>query len=578
MLDNYKGRVLVVFLLKTLLSNKAVFYNPKKRPPKLQMKVLELVAVDGKVSVSIADSILIKERHHHPEVWRAFRILEMSRLIKKWVDRNPGKGKPMGKGRQKIYYKITESGLALLITDYDKILKKVIDPQKFWRMMMTFCVCSTKQTTLGTVEGFYQLFLRKYLKYSSGHGYSFQLDQFNQMCNNWIQHTILASNEFTSDQRALEILAIHPRITLEELVSKIGKATTEEIEKILSDYASMPHKTAAVDVNGNLDGIDSNTTDWHSQLHKIVVVEPNANGNDLYELSLFGVLLVQTLVRYHEMDRLKHGLHYNDISFEDYYDKISSNYQNKLPLVFGKWNLLKKILKTISAHNFGIILDRQTRSNAMAKSFLDGGNKEFYDSLIGVALHSRNRLSEFYAKGLMEFSNYVTGAISQFPDKNTMEARSYLYQKTGAVYQMLLKVNILIDPSTYDPVSFQEMVKNEAPSDIINPQQAERVSCYYGIDIIEKAFAEEITFLYFLNLHNNYRFQVMLPKNYYDFQESKIRELNDVEPSLLPMQCLLTILKHDGQIREWFLAWVEDLVRYQQEILGTMDDFYNEII
>lgn len=152
-------------------------------------------------------------------------------------------------------------------------------------------------------------------------------------------------------------------------------------------------------------------------------------------------------------------------------------------------------IKTISAHNFDIILDRQARSNAMSKSFLDGGNKEFYDSVVAVALHSRKRLSEFYAKGLMEFSNYVTSVISQFPDKNTMEARASLYQKTGAVYQMLLKVNIFIDPSTYDPVSFQEMVKNEAPADIINPQQAERVSRFYGTDIIEKAFAEEITFL-----------------------------------------------------------------------------------
>jgi hypothetical protein len=65
---------------------------------------------------------------------------------------------------------------------------------------------------------------------------------------------------------------------------------------------------------------------------------------------------------------------------------------------------------------------------------------------------------------------------------------------------------------------------------------------------------------------------------YYDFQVSKIRKPKDMEPSLLPMQCLLAILKHDRQIREWFLAWVEDLVKYQQEILGTMDDFYNEII
>ena len=69
------------------------------------MKILELVAIDGKMSVSKAESSL-KGKHHHPEVWYAFENLERNGFIEKWADRNPGKGKTMGKGRQKTYYKI----------------------------------------------------------------------------------------------------------------------------------------------------------------------------------------------------------------------------------------------------------------------------------------------------------------------------------------------------------------------------------------------------------------------------------------------------------------------------------------
>jgi len=547
-------------------------FNPNKRRPKLRMEILELIAIDGKMSVIKAESSL-KEKHYHPDVWHAFEDLKINGFIEKRVARNPGKGKLMSKGRQQIYYKITERGVVVLITDYDKVMNKVIDSQTFWKVMMTF---SNKKISLDIVEKFYKLFLSKYLKYSSGHGYSFQLDQFNQMCDNWIQHTILPSTGLTLDQIILEVLAIHPGITLAELVKRVAQAgiMTEQVEKTLSYYTPIPHKPAWIDANGNLDSIEYNKTDWHFQLHKIIVIRTTTtDGNDLYELSLFGILLVQSLVHNREIGKLKHGLYYNNISFENYHDKIASNYQSKLPMVFGKWNLLKRILNIMSAHNFGIILDRQTRSDIMARSSLEGGNKEFYDSVLGVALHSQKQLSELYRKGMMEWSNYIRSAISEHPDKNATEASSFLYRETSAVFLMLLKIKILLDPSAYDPVSFQDLVKKQAIANIINSQQAEQLSRLFKIDIIEKAFAEEITFLYFLNLHNNYRFQVVLPIKPYNQVKPK-----DMEPSFSPIQCLLAILRHDKQIRERFSAWIQDLGRYQEEILRTIYDFQKMII
>ncbi|MGC2572684.1 MAG: hypothetical protein WA364_14325, partial [Candidatus Nitrosopolaris sp.] len=224
--------------MKTILPE--TMFNPNKRRPKLRMEILELIAIDGKMSVSKAESSFY-EKHHHPDVWHAFKNLERKEFIEKRVDRNPGKGKLMGKGRQ-IYYKITEQGLRVLIRDYDKIMEKVIDPQTFWRAMMTFCYNSTNEFRLDKVEEFYELFLGKYLKYSSGHGHP-QLDQFNQMCDNWIQHRILQSNRITLDQIILEVLALHPGITLAELANRVAEEgiRTEHVEKTLSCYTPMRH-------------------------------------------------------------------------------------------------------------------------------------------------------------------------------------------------------------------------------------------------------------------------------------------------------------------------------------------------
>jgi len=219
----------------------------------------------------------------------------------------------------------------------------------------------------------------------------------------------------------------------------------------------------------------------------------------------------------------------------------------------------------MSAHNFGIILDRQVRSDIMAKSFLEGGNKELYDSVGAVALHTKKQLSELFQNGITEYFNYISD-----PDKQSTEVR----KNTAAAFQMLLQINILLDPYAYDPSSFRDLLKKEALTGIINSKQAEQMSHLYEIDIIAKAFAEEISFLYFLNLRNNYRFQVV-PMEYYD-QKQHYR--NDMKLSLTPIQYFLKILRHDKQIKELFSTWIQDLGKYQEEILRTIYDFQKLII
>jgi hypothetical protein len=310
--------------------------------------------------------------------------------------------------------------------------------------------------------------------------------------------------------------------------------------------------------------------DWNILLHNVVIVRHNAKGINTYELSLFGVMLAITLVRYHDMDRLKLGLYYDNILFGEYYDKIASNYKKKLPLIFGKWYLLKTILKVFSAYNFDIILDKETRSKFMA-----GDNSKFYNSFITVTLHNHKRLAEVQVKGLEEYGNYIGSTISQSPDKNIQEARNYISQKTDAVFQMIMKISVLLNPLDYDPVSFKEMA---AEWIFFNSEQLKQLSHLYEIEnTIEKALAEEVSFLYYLNLHNDYRFQVMQPMKYYSILVSNASKTDYMQDLLFPKQSLFAILRCNKEIRDRFSYLIENLVKYQKEVVETMSQFHEEI-
>ena len=80
---------------------------------------------------------------------------------------------------------------------------------------------------------------------------------------------------------------------------------------------------------------------------KIIKVRQNLRGVDTYQLSLFGVLFLLKLIRQNDINRLRHGLFNNDKSFLEYCDIIADNYRDAIPLIFRRWSLLKRILKTL---------------------------------------------------------------------------------------------------------------------------------------------------------------------------------------------------------------------------------------
>ena len=336
-------------------------------------------------------------------------------------------------------------------------------------------------------------------------------------------------------------------------------------------------------------------------LHYTVVVKKGLKDNILLQLSLFGIILVLTILRYNDMGRLKHGLYFSNITYEQYYDKIASNYKNKLPLIFGKWYLLKQILKVFAAYNFDTILDKETRSRSMDKLLLAGGKKELYDSNRAIGLHTQKQIGELQVKGLEILLNYMSNpARYVLLSENNRGADNDNLTKIEALYAKIHEITTLLSsPLEYDPTSYIEMLTQGS----IDKSTATQLSRFYEIDNIDELFGNEITSLYYLSMFNENTFQLIHPTNYYNGLMSKAKSnlkqkslsINDKEldhlqkqkekeedrysimPDSLglpPKERLVSILESDDTIREWFSKWLGDLLNYQNK---TMNIIYDEI-
>ena len=98
--------------------------------------------------------------------------------------------------------------------------------------------------------------------------------------------------------------------------------------------------------------------------------EPN---EAVYELSIFGIILILANIRLLDRESLKHRLFLKH-SYPVYVEKIAKNYDDKFPLIFGKWSILKDVLNLYSAYNFDIIVDKDIRTGEPSTiSLIRGG-------------------------------------------------------------------------------------------------------------------------------------------------------------------------------------------------------------
>jgi hypothetical protein len=379
-----------------------------------------------------------------------------------------------------------------------------------------------------------------------------------------LNKTILKKDKLEIEQKVIEVLAVYPGISFQELVKRTG-ASEYEVKKCLTTYTLTSYRQ--IDKWRKLrEPKEYHDIYWPILLHSVVIVnQGSSSGDKSYELSLFGIVLALAIISYNDQHRLKHGLHYQTIFFEDYYDKIAHNYEHKLPLIFGKWNLLKHILDLYSAYNFDIIFDKQLRRYYSQFSVIDGGNKELVESFRKIVYHNYWQISELLKQGQlveMDFNSsqedryYKIGTGGQqniskdYLMENGIDLQTPLdLDKIHSVRKKLDELRLLLNP----------LYQNNE----ITPKKLNRIEKV--LVRFEGQFAKEITALYYLNLYSNYAFKIAGGHREFYTQ--------DDSPNSRPKECLSLLIKNDASkplLSEWFYNLIDEINSLQTEIYNAL--------
>ncbi len=137
----------------------------------------------------------------------------------------------------------------------------------------------------------------------------------------------------------MECLLLNRGITIDKII-ELTKLEGEEVRKILEDYSIKQTRYSQLiddyELHYRTDRSEKITIDFLNHLLIIPVRKQEDCKDENYELSLLGILLVLATIS------LKRRGENN--TYIDHYDTTARNYQEKLPLVFGKWKLLKETL------------------------------------------------------------------------------------------------------------------------------------------------------------------------------------------------------------------------------------------
>jgi hypothetical protein len=528
----------------------------KRKKPQLQIEILACLAVLGNLSKSKLGTCLKKYYYndisHSVDALTEKKYISLARL-------NHGRGRP------EKYYKINERGLGLLLLD-DPI------PEKFWRIIIGFCHHGKHTIHSSILEKMFKLFSDRYLKYSYKRAYSLPLDLFNDLQEQLLRSCNSGDGKIKLDQKILEILSLNPRITFKELLKMTIEKSEFILRQTLAEYSPISHRPLIIGKEPSfISGPFYDERSMYSNLlkHKTIIVSHSVSGEDKFELSLLGVMLVFSLVRLNDEGKLRQGLYHKDLSIQEYYERIVHNYKEKLPLIFGKWQVLKSIYGLHTVYNFDIILDKEVRSNELKKPIYEGGNKEFYEAIESLSAKGRKEMVKIQSAGLQGLFNYRAGMIYADPDMTKMQPLIY----------KILEILSLSSPLDFDPASYIQTMKeatNDEKSDI-GLETMLSVSNLYKIETIERAFAELATLYYYFNLQSE--FDTVTQQTKYSRRKG-IEDTNSLNGSYYPLtgrQIAVSIFCKDAEIKEWFSDWIKDLIYHEHEKEVAMEIVRNEM-
>jgi DNA-binding MarR family transcriptional regulator len=564
----------------------------KRKKPHLQIGILKSIALSGLASQK---EITSQFTYKPSTISDAFKVMEDADLIR-WANVPEFK---KGVGRER-FYKLMPKGLSVLIDENPS-------PSEFWMAMIWYCSLNTKAVGKAEFNRYYDRFIQKSVGSFSVHSCFFLGDIFDSLFKKWSRklfgyqyddqsrahgHNYYNNNKHpktTQDYNVLECLLLNRRITIANIAS-LTQVPEQEIRKIINEYIIMPGSNTYSSYADLFEGAyqsDKSIGVTLDFLNHLVIIptekgegqekiqeagEASGSTNESYELSLLGVLLMlatKSLMRQRQEKTFSYADRY-------YYNKIASTYPDKLPLIFGKWKFLKDALNFDffpSLFDY-LFLDR---SEISSLSVLLGGNKEIYDNIRSDTLGKINKFLKVYDDGISavqsdDFSKaYLQkgGEYYQFIQEklNGIEILlRYTSLKSFAKYMINKKGKSEPDFSAH--VSLKD--KEQQTQLIDNRVDEKNINFEDDLPFIEKALADEFSFLFFIGLlrDNDYR------SSDYPLTTAFINP----SPSLMyPKDFLMQIIRSDVEIRKKLEEWIDEATSYQKLASDRMNEIHLEL-
>ncbi len=565
----------------------------KRKKPHLQIGILKSIALSGLASQK---EITSQFTYKPSTISDAFKIMEDVDLIR-WANVPEFK-----KGvRRERFYKLSPKGLSVLIDENSS-------PQEFWMAMIWYCSLNAKAVGKDEFNRYYDRFIQKSVGSFSLHSCFFLGDIFDSLFKKFdyqydVQSRTDGYNYYnnndkhpktTQNYKVLECLLLNRQITIQNIAS-LTQLSEKEIRKILNEYIITPDSNTysryanlfesayqsdrsigvTLDFLNHLVVIPIKKDEGQEKIQK--AGEDSGSTTAKYELSLLGVLLMlatKSLMRQRQEKTFSYADRY-------YYNKIASTYPDKLPLIFGKWKFLKDALNFDffpSLFDY-LFLDK---SEILSLSVLLGGNKEIYDNIRSDTLGKINKFLKVYDDGISavqsdDFSKaYLQkgGEHYQFIQEklNGIEILlRYTSLKSLAKYMINKKGKSEPDFSSHVSLKDKDMPVWKVNQQLIDNRVDEKnINFDDDLPFIEKALADEFSFLFFLGLlrDNDYR------SSDYPLTTAFITP----SPSLMyPKDFLMQIIRSDVEIREKLEEWIDEATSYQKLASDKMNEIRLEL-
>jgi hypothetical protein len=265
-------------------------------------------------------------------------------------------------------------------------------------------------------------------------------------------------------------------------------------------------------------------------------------------------MLLLALIRYSEMDLNELIRHFQtgsvkaiklfrSLPIQNYYDKIASVHEDKLPLIFGNWPSLKKILGINLVYALDPIIDKNSRAKAVESPLFLGGISEVYNHVEGIILSKRSKLVDIYNEGLKLLGRICNG-------KNQEQIK-----RVEPLNQKFIEIELLLKYSYVS--SFLDSLPNENYSSEYNW----RLVYNHHTNFIISSLKEEVSLLFYL----------LLGKSSNDISLPPIS--NQQSLRLIPREGLHKILEGNTLVKGKYNAWIKEIREYHNRNSHLIDDF-----